>query len=114
MSRAIFLEFRGEGSGWVGLNKKAGIAPSRGPPSAKEKGRLPCKDHLHGQKKRKCVLSTRLLSPYRPFSRPVWFGVAQLHKSVRYPDESHWSEQPDWDDNPADYQSDLVLITSVT
>jgi hypothetical protein len=60
------------------------------------------------------VLSARLLTPHRPFSRPDRFGVAQLHKSVRYPGESHWSEQPDWDDNPADYQSDLVLITSVT
>jgi hypothetical protein len=29
-----------------------------------------------------------LLSPHRPFSRPDWFGVAQLHKSMRYPDES--------------------------
>jgi hypothetical protein len=26
----------------------------------------------------------------------------------------NWSEQPDWVDNPADYQSDLTLITSVT
>jgi hypothetical protein len=54
------------------------------------------------------VLSTRLLSPHRPFSRPHWLGVAQLHKSVRYPDESHWPKQPDWVNNPAD------LIISVT
>jgi hypothetical protein len=31
----------------------------------------------------------------RAFSRPGWFGVAQLPKSVRYLDESHWSDQPD-------------------
>jgi hypothetical protein len=54
------------------------------------------------------VLPARLLSPHRPFSRPDWFGVAQLHKSARYPDESHWSEQPDWVTNPAN------LIMSVT
>jgi hypothetical protein len=44
-----------------------------------------------------------LLSPHRPCSRLGWCGVAQRHKGLRYPDESHWSEQPDWINNPANW-----------
>jgi hypothetical protein len=45
-----------------------------------------------------CVLPAWLLSPY-PYSRPDWLGVAQIHAGLRYPDASHWSEQPDWINN---------------
>ena len=28
-----------------------------------------------------------------------WFGLAQRHKGLQYPDLSHWSQQPDWVNN---------------
>jgi hypothetical protein len=54
------------------------------------------------------VLPARLLSPHRPFSRPDWFGVAQLHQRARFPDERHGSEHPDWVTTPA------YMLISVT
>jgi hypothetical protein len=33
-----------------------------------------------------------------------WFGVAQRHKGLQYPDLIHWSQQPDWVNNDDNYE----------
>jgi hypothetical protein len=38
-------------------------------------------------------LPARLLTPHHPYSRPDWFGVAQVHAGFQYPDPSHWSQR---------------------
>jgi hypothetical protein len=56
------------------------------------------------------ALPARLLTltPHRPHSRPDWFGLAQRHKGLQYPDLSHWSQQLDWVNNDDNSRQKLV------
>ena len=55
------------------------------------------------------ALPARLLTPHRPHSRPDWFGIAQRHKGLQYPDLSHWSQQLDWVNNNDNHKLTNVM-----
>ena len=49
------------------------------------------------------------LVAHRPHSRPDWFGLAQRHKGLQYPNLNHWSQQLDWVNNDDNYKLTNVM-----